>query len=189
MKPIHIREITVTASLAALSAAAQLFHLGYQFPQWGMWLDAVAIPWLIAYFMFGLRSAVIVSLLGSLVITLFSPDTWLGAVMKFSATLPLLITLTISTKFINKQLLHLNKFYLILAPLLVGLIIRSSLMLPLNYYWAIPIWTGLTADQAMTIIPWYVIAGINSVQAIIDVVLAWLLVFKFKLYRYASWTR
>ncbi len=189
MKPLLLREITVTASLAALSAAAQLFHVGYQFPQWGMWLDVVAIPWLVAYFLFGLRSAFIVSVLGSMVITLFSPETWLGAVMKFSATLPLLLILTLWTMFVKKQLLHLNKFNLILAPLLVGIIVRASLMLPLNYYFAIPIWTGLTTAQAMTIIPWYVIAGINSVQAIIDVVFAWLLVFKFKLYRYASWTR
>jgi len=62
-------------------------------------------------------------------------------------------------------------------------------MLPLNYYWAIPIWTGLTTDQAMTIIPWYIIVVFNSIQAIVDVIFAWLLVFKFKLYRYAGWTR
>ena len=41
----------------------------------------------------------------------------------------------------------------------------------------------------MALIPWYIIAGFNSIQALIDVGLAWLLVFKFKLYRYAAWTR
>jgi riboflavin transporter FmnP len=189
MKPLLVREITVTASLAALSAAAQLFHLGYQFPQWGMWLDVVAVPWLLAYFLFGLRSAILVSLLGSLVITLFSPETWLGAVMKFTATLPMILTLAISLKLAKKQLLNLQKFALVLAPLVVGLVVRSGLMLPLNYYFAIPIWTGLTTDQALALIPWYIIAGFNSAQAVIDVVLAWILVYRFKLYRHAIWTR
>lgn len=189
MKPLLVREITVIASMAAVSAAAQLFHLGYQLPQWGMWLDVVAIPWLIIYFLFGSRPALIVSLLGSLVITFFSPDTWLGAVMKFTATLPIWLMLSLWLLVTKKQLLHLQKFTLLLVPLILGLIFRSALMLPLNYYWAIPIWTNLTAEQAMGLIPWYIIAGVNAVQGIIDLVLAWLLVFRFKLYRYAGWTR
>ncbi|MBU2052217.1 MAG: hypothetical protein U1C50_03380 [Patescibacteria group bacterium] len=189
MKPLTLREISVAASLTALSAVVQLLHLGYQSPQWGMWLDAVSIPWLIAFFLFGGRLALVVSLLGSLVITLFSPETWLGASMKFTATLPLWLSLTIWLPLRKAQLLHYQRLSLLIIPWLFGLTLRSGLMLPLNYYWAIPIWTGLSTQQALTIIPWYVIVGFNLVQGIIDVGLAWLLVFKFKLYRYASWTR
>lgn len=189
MKPLTYREIALAAGLSALSAVAQLLHFGYQSPQWGMWLDAVAIPWLIAFFLFGWRLALIVSLLGSLVITLFSPETWLGAVMKFSATVPLWLMLALWLPFRRAQLLHYQRFSLIIIPFLLGLIMRAALMLPLNYYWAIPIWTGLNVDQALGLIPWYIIAAFNSLQGIADVVLAWLLVFKFRLYRYGSYSR
>ena len=189
MKALTYREIAVAAALTALSAVTQLLHLGYQSPQWGMWLDVVGVPWLIAFFLFGPRLALVVSLLGSLVITLFAPETWLGAVMKFSATLPLWLALAVWLPLRKAQLLHYQRISLLIIPLVLGLILRSGLMLPLNYYWAIPIWTGLSTDQAMTIIPWYIIVAFNSIQAIVDVIFAWLLVFKFKLYRYAGWTR
>lgn len=109
--------------------------------------------------------------------------------MKFTATTPLWLALWLYLPLIKAQLLHYQKVRLLIIPLVIGLLIRSVLMLPLNYYWAIPIWTGLSTDQAITIIPWYIIVGFNSVQALIDVGLAWLLVFRFKLYRYAAWTR
>ena len=109
--------------------------------------------------------------------------------MKFTATLPLWLSLAIWLSLRKAQLLHYQRFSLLIIPLVFGLILRSGLMLPLNYYWAIPIWTGLSTDQAMTIIPWYIIVGFNSIQAVVDVTFAWLLVFKFRLYRYANWTR
>lgn len=189
MKPLTYREITLAASLTAFSAVTQLIHLGYQSPQWGMWLDIVAVPWLIAFFLFGWRLALIVSLLGSLVITLFSPETWLGAVMKFSATVPLWSIPALWLFVIKAQLLHLGRFRLLIVPLIFGLFVRCTLMLPLNYFWAIPIWTGMSPDQAMATIPWYIIIIFNLIQGVIDVILAWLLVFRFRLYRYAGWTR
>lgn len=189
MKPLTYREIALAASLTSLSAVMQLLHLGYQSPQWGMWLDAVAVPWLIAYFLFGGRLAAVVSVLGAIVITLFAPDTWLGAVMKFTATAPLWLSLWLYQIMIRGQLLHYQRLRLLIIPALVAVIGRSALMLPLNYYWAIPIWTGMTSDQALALIPWYVIAGFNSVQTLIDLSLSWLLVFRFRLYRFASWTR
>jgi riboflavin transporter FmnP len=60
------------------------------------------------------------------------------------------------------------------------------LVIPINYFYAIPIWTGLTPAKAMVVIPWFIIALFNIIQGIIDVGLAWLLVFKFKLERFAS---
>lgn len=189
MKTLTYRELSVAAGLTAISSVVQLLHLGYQSPQWGMWLDVVAVPWLIAFFLFGWRLAFVVSLLGSGVITLFAPETWLGAVMKFTATLPLWLFLALWLPIVKAQLLHYQRIRLMIVPVLFGLIFRCTLMLPLNYYFAIPIWTGLTTTQALNVIPWYIIVGFNAAQGLIDVSLAWLLVFKFRLYRYASWTR
>ena len=85
-------EITAAATLAAISAAFQLVHpfTGWQSP-WGMWIDVVAIPWIIAYFLFGGRPAIVVSIVGALIITMVAPSTWLGALMKWLATVPMII--------------------------------------------------------------------------------------------------
>ena len=50
-------------------------------------------------------------------------------------------------------------------------------------------WTGVTCgmtpEVAMTAIPWYIIAGFNAVQSVLDVVLAWVVVYTFKLNRFS----
>ena len=92
-KKMTVRELSLAAGLASISAATQLIHIGYQSPTWGMWIDVVAISWIIAFFLFGVRGSLLVSLVGALIITLFAPDTWLGASMKWIATLPTWFTL------------------------------------------------------------------------------------------------
>ena len=173
MKPLSNRELALTAALAAVSAVVQLVHLGYQSPQWGMWIDLVAVSWLIAFFLFGLKSSFYVSLLGFIVITLFAPDTWLGASMKWLATAPMWLSLGL---FPGKLIL----------PLVIGLIIRSAIIIPINYFYAIPIWTGMSPAVAIRTIPWYIIAGFNSIQGLIDVILAWIIVYRFRINRFAN---
>lgn len=187
MKKLSSRELALSASLAALSAVVQLIHIGYQSPQWGMWIDVVAVSWMIAFFLFGVKSSFIVSSLGALVITLFAPDTWLGASMKWIATLPMWLGLYGWMVFRQKDLAYYEKIKNLIVPVVLGIIARSLLVIPLNYYYAIPIWTGMSPEKAMAAIPWFVIFGFNAVQAIIDVVLAWLIVFHFRLSRFSSW--
>ncbi|MFH0943116.1 MAG: hypothetical protein V1810_02995 [Candidatus Beckwithbacteria bacterium] len=180
MKSLTNRELALTAALAAISAVLQLIHFGYQSPQWGMWLDLVAVSWLIAFFLFGFKSALYVSLTGALVITLFAPDTWLGASMKWLATTPMWLSLA---WFSNKKYLKLKNLIL---PLIIGLILRSLIIVPVNYFYAIPIWTGMPAAVAIKVIPWYIIVGFNTIQGLTDVLLAWTIVFRFRLNRFAS---
>jgi len=104
MKNISSREIALLAGLASLSAVVQLIHLGYQSPQWGMWIDVVAVSWIMAFFLFGIRASLIVSLLGALIITLFAPDTWLGASMKWVATFPMYGSLFAYMKIAKKEI-------------------------------------------------------------------------------------
>jgi len=174
-----VRVIVLSAALASLSAFLQLYHLGYQSPQWGMWLDFVAVTWIVAYFLFGWRSALIVSVLGAIIITLFAPDTWLGASMKFVATVPIWISLAVwGRRYSNPKNL--------IVPFIAGNILRLMLVLPLNYYYAIPIWTGMTPVQAISAIPWPVISLFNIVQSLIDLTLAWVLVYRFRLNRFSA---
>ena len=182
---LPVRTIGIAAGLAAVSAVTQLTHIGYQSPQFGMWIDIVAVSWIVAFLMFGSRVALIVSLLGALVITLFAPDTWLGASMKLIATTPLWMMLAIWARMLHKPLQSFRLIRLLILPLSVGIIARCIIVIPLNYYYAIPIWTGMTPVQAMSAIPWFVIAIFNVIQSVIDIGLAWILVYIFKLYRFA----
>ena len=179
------RQIVIAAGLSAFSAIVQLIHIGYQSPQFGMWIDIVAISWIIAFFLFGFRMSAVVSLIGALMITLFAPDTWLGASMKWVATLPMWSILAFWIFIFKKPLSYYQRLSNILAPLIIALLIRNFLVIPLNYYYAIPIWTGLTPVKAMAIIPWYIIVVFNGIQGVIDVIVAWILVFKFKLRRFS----
>ena len=47
-KKIKTRELAIASGLAAVSAVVQLIHIGYISPQWGMWIDIVAVTWAIA---------------------------------------------------------------------------------------------------------------------------------------------
>lgn len=172
------RGIAISAALAAISATVQLIHIGYQSPQFGMWIDIVAVSWIIAYFLLGMRLALLVTCVGSLIITLFAPDTWLGASMKLLATVPIIVSLA----FVKKD--GLDHPISLIIPILFGMLVRCLIVIPVNYYYAIPIWTGLTPQKAMVVIPWFIIAGFNIAQSILDVSLAWIIVYKFKLIRF-----
>lgn len=182
------REIALSGALAALSATAQLIHIGYQSPQWGMWIDVVAVSWIAAFFLFNIQSALLVSSAGALIITFFAPDTWLGASMKLIATIPIILSLYAWIIIGKKQLTYYSKLFHIVIPLIFGVIIRCIVVIPLNYYYAIPIWTGMNPQTAMKIIPWFIIAGFNVIQSLIDVILAWIIVYHFKLSRFAKKT-
>jgi len=182
------RQLTIAAGLAALSALVQIIHIGYLSPQWGMWIDIVAVTWIIALFLFGLRMAFIVSIIGAVIITLVAPDTWLGAGMKWLASAPIFLLLGLWTMKVKQKnpLNYYKKISHLVTPVVIGIVIRCIVILPLNYYYAIPIWTKMTPVEAMHAIPWYIIALFNILQSLIDVALAWILVYKFRLDRYAS---
>lgn len=183
---LKTRELALSAGLAAISAVVQLIHIGYMSPQWGMWIDIVAVTWIIALLLFGLRIALIVSIIGAIIITLFAPETWLGASMKWLASLPVWLIPGLWLIWKHKHLNYYKSFTKLIIPVLIAIIIRCAIIIPVNYYYAIPIWTKMTPVQAMIAIPWYIIALFNIIQTILEVALAWILVYKFRLYRYSS---
>ncbi|MCX6777822.1 MAG: hypothetical protein NT157_02960 [Candidatus Micrarchaeota archaeon] len=84
--------LMATALLSALAIVLQLTHgiIGVQ-TGFGMTVDLVAVPVLLAFFMFGFNAAVEAAFIMALFITFASPETWIGASMKFAATLPMII--------------------------------------------------------------------------------------------------
>lgn len=181
------REIALSASLAAISAVVQLYHIGYQAPQFGMWLDLVAVSWIAAFLLFGLRAALVTSLIGALIITLFEPSTWIGASCKLLLTAPLWLSLYLWGLITQKHPADYQHFKNFLPPIILALIARCAIAIPLNYYFAIPLWFNISPAQAFSSVPWYVIVIFNAIQTVIDLSLAWVIVFRFKLSRFANW--
>lgn len=180
------RRLAIYAALAAISALFQLLHIGFK-TQWGMWIDVVAVPWIVAYFLFGLKGGLTVSLIGSIIITLIAPDTWLGASAKLIATIPMFLILYLVILIFKSKKIQFNKLKSIILPTLIAIGLRGVLMFFFNYYFALPIWIpGKTPIQLMNIFPWYIVIGINAVQGIIDVLFAWILVFPYKLSRFGQ---
>ena len=181
-------EITACASLAAISAAMQIVHpiTGWRSP-WGMWIDIVAIPWLLAYFLYGGRPAFVVSVVGAIIITLIAPSTWLGAMMKWLATLPMFLIPVVMQRTGRLKVKDFRRPPLLVMAIVAAVLLRGMITIPVNYYFAIPIWTGMTPAGAMSLIPWWIIFGMNAIQGAIEVVVAWLLVFMFRLDRFATW--
>jgi riboflavin transporter FmnP len=183
---MRIFEITSAAALAAISAVLQLVHIGWASP-WGMWVDLVAVSWIIAYLLYGGRSALIVSVVGALIITFAAPSTWLGALMKWLATMPMWLVPWVMERSKRVERRDFRKPALLVSAILVAIIMRGIMVIPANYFFAIPIWTGWTTAQAMEFVPWWAILGINAIQGVVEVALAWLLVFRFRLDRFATW--
>lgn len=176
-------QLAACGMLIAISVIFQVFHIGYP-TQWGMWIDVVAIPWLIIYFLFGFRMAFITSLISSFVIALVAPSGFLGAFMKFTATFPMFALPALISLRSQEKMDIFRKFGWLLLALVTAIIARAILVIPLNYYFAIPIWTGMTAKQAMTFIPPLIIFGLNALQGTLETLVAWLIVYKFNLKRF-----
>lgn len=179
-------EITAAAALVAISAALQIVHVGFAVP-WGMWMDVVAVSWIVAYFLYGGRTAIVVSVISALVITLVAPATWLGATAKWLASVPLIFVMIAMSVTMKLKMRDFSKMHLLLLAVAVSIVIRAALLIPFNYYFALPIWVGWSTAEAMSFVPWWAIAGINALQTVVEVAIAWLLVFRFKLDRFSAW--
>ncbi|MBU0758615.1 MAG: hypothetical protein KKF44_11205 [Nanoarchaeota archaeon] len=84
------KQIIYASMLAALSI---IFQFSPFFPTtWGMKIDIVAVPWLIALFLFGFETALLSMGITTIFIGFTSDASWLGATIKFTASLvPILI--------------------------------------------------------------------------------------------------
>ena len=251
-------DLVVVAMLAALAAVFQLVHGVVGIPTgFGMTVDLVAVPVILAFFLFGLEHALWVLLIASLVITLIAPDSWLGASMKFATTLPMvlvpafyllsrgravlfaglgllafvvavgalvvagsanllakpalagfsaealvlglipiivLIALTWALLLIWKRSAKklkpkpLSYAFVAIAVLVAALAVRAVASVISNYYYAGPIFFGMAPEKLMEMAPWFVIAGWNAVQGILEFGIAWMIAYPFGFAKkYGEW--
>ena len=85
-------KLVASALLAGLAVVFQLFNGVVGYPTgFGMTVDLVGLPILLAFFILGYDSALLVSVLLALVIALTAPTGYIGAVTKFTATIPMFL--------------------------------------------------------------------------------------------------
>ena len=85
-------KLTSIAMLSCMAALFQISNAVVGIPTgFGMTVDLVGVPILLGFFLFGLDAAVYISILTALIITLIAPTSWIGAVMKFTATVPMFL--------------------------------------------------------------------------------------------------
>ena len=123
---MRVREIGLIGLLLSLSLVLQISPLKVP-TQWGMTIDLVAVPVVVIYILLGFWSSVMALILLFLGLSLISSASWLGASMKFFATLSVIMGLEIAkklTKFDFKH--HKEKDFIIfvLVACLIGIAIR-----------------------------------------------------------------
>lgn len=199
---LSVRELAASTLLGALSIFF-VFLPDVRLP-WGMAaLDFIAVPWIIALLLFGLKAGFLTSVMGTLGIFFFSEEVVpvIGATMKFSASVPLIIIpaviFSLSRFRLYSDAAKMKKVYAFSMG--IAIVVRCFVTMFLNYYWAIPLMFGLNPVDVPASFNWffwgsqmdphlltYFVLGVslwNTWQGIIDAVIAWLIVYPTKLYK------
>ncbi|AMQ18461.1 ECF transporter S component [Thermococcus peptonophilus] len=173
---ISSKEIAIIGLMLALALALDVMPV--EMPTvWGMKIDLVAVPIVVAYFILGFWGGLITLAMLFLGLSVVSSASWLGAMMKTLATFGVLIGLEVARRTVGFD--YSNKKRLVvfgLVAYIVGILIRIPLMIALNYYVALPIWLGLPREQVISAVEdwtgvpfWFAIALPNAIQSAIDV--------------------
>ena len=159
---------------------------------WGMKIDLVGAIWVLSFFLYGWKSALGVASITAIYIAMFSSTGYVGAVMKFIATVPMFLVpmLMLYLPFFSKKEARVfSHVIVIIAATVLASVARLLIATTVNLYWAIPIWFVMTPDQVLTNFGglWALVifvASLNIVQGIVDIIIPWMLAFKLKLSQY-----
>ncbi|MGA2572721.1 MAG: hypothetical protein ABSF36_00775 [Candidatus Methanomethylicaceae archaeon] len=182
-------QISLIASMLALTAILELINraLPLRVP-WGMSIDFVAVPVMLVFFILGMRYALAASVGMFAILMIIGFAGFVGAVMKFGATVAMLLVLgaLLSTPLRNKP----NPASTYKNPLKFGL--ASALALGarvivaafLNYYWALPLFFAMPVEQIIqtfffgSILGFVAFVGVlNITQGLIDLAVSWVVTF------------
>ncbi|USS40011.1 hypothetical protein NF865_06585 [Thermococcus aggregans] len=176
---MRTKEIALMGLLLSLSLVLEISPLKVP-TQWGMTIDLVAVPIVVIYVLLGFWSSVTALMLLFVGLSLISSATWLGATMKYFATLSVIIGLEIAKKlttFDFKQHEKRDLVIFLLVAYLAGIAIRIPAMVAMNYYFAMPFYFGISREQVIPMIeelfhiPFWLVIGIpNAIQSAVDVV-------------------
>lgn len=178
MRKMSSREIAVIGIMLGLSLMLELIPV--EMPTvWGMKIDLVAVPIIMAYILTGFAGGLIAVLLLFAGLSIVSSASWLGGMMKATATFTVVIGLEIARRLTNFSFENPSKGDMVrfaILAYLIGIALRVPLMVALNYYVALEIWLGIPQEKVVetveqwTGVPFWVAIGLpNAIQSIIDV--------------------
>jgi len=192
MEKAHRSKLVARVSvLVALSVMADLFPLPRVF--FGMKVDLVGTVWVTAFLLYGLETAVYTSLGTFVLMSAYGPTGFVGASMKLIATAPMFLVPWIFERGYGyargRSGIGTGLYGLASAS---AVVIRVVLAFALNYYWAIPVFLGMPISEVLSkffggsvVYLFFYVAGLNTAQGVLDSVIPWLLVFKFRLKKLA----
>ncbi|MHA1426311.1 MAG: hypothetical protein ACTSQI_09975 [Candidatus Helarchaeota archaeon] len=175
---------------------------------WGMSiLDPISIIWLISFLIFGWKAGLLTSLIGVLGITLFSPEpvAWLGALMKFAATIPFIIVPALLAKLRNYEARDFKSLKLYGTSSSLAILLRLAIVIPMNIFFAIGLYGaffGMSFQQVVDYMTLWLapiglsgwgaiiltIAVLNIWQSMWDILVPYLVVYPTKIgENYATW--
>jgi len=153
---LSIKEMSYAAMLAALSI---IFYFVPALPTpWGMNLDIIALPWFIGLFMFGSAVGFLSMVIGCIVLSLIAAAGWIGILAKFLASLCLMLPF----------FFYKNK----IVSGIIGIVLRSTIMIFANYYFFLPLWFNMQPAALMEKFPFWIILLPNVIQSLIDLGIA-----------------
>jgi len=163
-----------SAMLAVVSVLLQVYKIAYP---WGgiIDIDVVGVPWLVATFIFGLYGGVVTSVVSTLGIAVFAPTGPVGAVMKFAATIIMVVLVGASVKKFGAGRKGLA------IAFVSCLVARPAIMTLFNYFVGIPLFFGIPAEAALAEYPVELFIIPNMILAAVDFWVAYALVFGTKL--------
>jgi len=162
-------------------------------PGWGIgFIDPVSIIWVTSYLLFGLMVGFTTSVIGTIGLMFFDPFTPVGPIMKFLATIPLILALDLGMRlghvrpYSGESLKPLIRF---IPFSLVGVILRIVIMTFMN---VLLFMTILNLNYAtinlfgFQLMSWNAVAIVtvlvNAEQSIWDCGVSYLLAFSTRLY-------
>lgn len=154
---------------------------------WGMSIDFVALPVMIAFFVLGTRYALATGVGMYLILIIFGFANFVGATMKFASTIAMVLVLGLFVYVWSKKRGSPTLPLLLVLPAsALALAARCLVAAFLNYYWAIPIFLAMPIEDVINTMffgsIWGFLAFVSSmnlVQGAIDLALSWTISFGF----------
>jgi len=150
-------KIAGAAVLAALSVIIQILPPLFVTP-WFMRIDFVAIPWVLCWIFFGFDASILSLLISVPIVGGLGPFAggWVGAIMKSVASIWMFVVPAFFAWKIGGIKRFLESKWLYVAVGVLAIVIRSVVTVLFNFYFAIPIFFGMTTGD---IVQWFSYPG------------------------------
>ena len=140
-------EVAGAAVLAAISVVLQIVPPIFLTP-WFMRIDLVAVPWVVAWIIFGYKASLLSLAISIPLVGVLGPFAggWVGAIMKAMASIWMIVVpAAFAYKLTTQRIVSSKVLFTVVA--LTAIAIRAVATVFLNLYFAIPVFFGMTFSQ------------------------------------------